>query len=135
MKIGDLIQSGDWKGEKHVPVIDAPAAVKAGEVAHVKLCVGAEIAHPNTPEHFIAWIKLYFKPAGGKFAVELGELNFNMHGETAVEPKGCLHVKLKESGTLIAVTHDERLAPRFDHAMDMNAIAHFEAGREATERV
>ena len=105
MKIGDLIQSGDWKGEKHVPVIDAPAAVKAGEVAHVKLCVGAEIAHPNTPEHFIAWIKLYFKPAGGKFAVELGELNFNMHGETAVEPKGCLHVKLKESGTLIAVSY------------------------------
>ena len=92
MKIGDLIQSGDWKGEKHVPVIDAPAAVKAGEVAHVKLCVGAEI-------------KLYFKPAGGKFAVELGELNFNMHGETAVEPKGCLHVKLKESGTLIAVSY------------------------------
>ena len=105
MKIGDLIQSGDWKGEKHVPVIDAPASVKAGEVAHVKLCVGAEIAHPNTPEHFIAWIKLYFKPAGGKFAVELGELNFNMHGELAVEPKGCLHVKLKESGTLIAVSY------------------------------
>ena len=131
MTIGDLIQSGDWKGEKHVPVIDAPAAVKAGEVAHVKLCVGAEIAHPNTPEHFIAWIKLYFKPAGGKFAVELGELNFNMHGETAVEPKGCLHVKLKESGTLIAVTHDDRLVPRFDRAIDMNAIAHFCEGEEA----
>ena len=54
MKIGELIQSGDWKGEKHVPVIDAPASVKAGEAVCVKLCVGAEIAHPNTPEHFIA---------------------------------------------------------------------------------
>ena len=26
-------------------------------------------------------------------------------------------------GTLIAVTHDERLAPRFDHVLDMNRIA------------
>ena len=31
-------------------------------------------------------------------------------------------------GTLIAVTHDERLAPRFAHSLDMNAIARFEGG-------
>lgn len=37
-------------------------------------------------------------------------------------------------GTLIAVTHDERLAPRFDHIMDMNAIAAFEPGEEADAR-
>lgn len=105
MKIGELIQSGDWKGEKHVPVISAPASVKAGEFAHVKLCVGEEIPHPNTPEHHIEWIKLYFKTASGKFAVELGGLYFDVHGDMAVEPKGCLHVKLKESGTLIAVSY------------------------------
>lgn len=105
MKIGDLIQSGDWKGEKHVPVIDAPASVKAGETVRVALCVGAEIAHPNTPEHHISWIKLYFKPAGGKFAVELGCLTFDVHGDTAVAPKGCLNVKLAESGELIAVSY------------------------------
>ena len=34
-------------------------------------------------------------------------------------------------GTLIAVTHDDRLAPMFDHTLDMNAIARFESGREA----
>ncbi|MBQ8111269.1 MAG: ABC transporter ATP-binding protein [Clostridia bacterium] len=38
-------------------------------------------------------------------------------------------------GTLIAVTHDDRLAPRFDHVLDMNAIARFEAAREAKDRV
>ncbi len=36
-----------------------------------------------------------------------------------------------KGGTLIAVTHDDRLAPLFDHVMDMNAIAHFESGKEA----
>ena len=34
-------------------------------------------------------------------------------------------------GTLIAVTHDDRLTPMFDHTLDMNAIARFESGREA----
>ena len=34
-------------------------------------------------------------------------------------------------GTLICVTHDDRLAPRFDGMMDMNAVARFEAGKEA----
>ena len=34
-------------------------------------------------------------------------------------------------GTLIAVTHDDRLAPMFDEALDMNAIARFEGGGEA----
>ena len=38
-------------------------------------------------------------------------------------------------GTLIAVTHDDRLAPRVDHVLDMNAIARFEAAREAKDRV
>ncbi|MDO4357673.1 MAG: ABC transporter ATP-binding protein [Clostridia bacterium] len=37
-------------------------------------------------------------------------------------------------GTLIAVTHDERLAPQFDHVLDMNAIARFEAVREVSAR-
>ena len=36
-------------------------------------------------------------------------------------------------GTLIVVTHDDRLAPMFDHVLDMNAIAHFETGEEVAE--
>ena len=37
------------------------------------------------------------------------------------------------TGTLIVVTHDDRLAPMFDHVLDMNAIAHFETGEEVAE--
>ena len=29
--IGEKIQSADWKSEKHVPVIEFPGKVKAGE--------------------------------------------------------------------------------------------------------
>ena len=105
MKIGEFIQSGDWKGEKHVPLIEAPAKVKAGEAFKVKLSVGKEIAHPNTLEHHIEWIKLYFKPTAGKFLVEMGYLSFLVHGDNAANPTSCLDIKLKESGTLIAVSY------------------------------
>jgi ABC-type lipoprotein export system ATPase subunit len=37
-------------------------------------------------------------------------------------------------GTLIAVTHDDRLAPMFDERMDMNAIARWTPGGEANQR-
>ena len=48
MKFADVIQTADWKAEKHVPAITAPAAVKAGDKFVVELSVGKEIAHPNT---------------------------------------------------------------------------------------
>ncbi len=36
-----------------------------------------------------------------------------------------------QGGTLIAVTHDDRLAPLFDEVLDMNEIASFLGGKEA----
>ena len=67
MSIKDLIQSADWKSEKHVPVIDAADNIKPGESIEVTVTIGKEIVHPNTTEHHIAWIELYFKPADSKF--------------------------------------------------------------------
>ena len=31
MKLCDYVQSGDWKGEKHVPVVEAPEKVSSRE--------------------------------------------------------------------------------------------------------
>ncbi|VBB08694.1 desulfoferrodoxin [Lucifera butyrica] len=114
MKFTDVIQSADWKAEKHVPVISAPETVKAGEKFNVEVCVGKEIAHPNTTEHHIRWIKLYFKPDNGKFAYELGTYQFDAHGESAEGPnKGPVYsepavnafIKLSASGTLLAAAY------------------------------
>ena len=44
MSIKDLYQSGDWKAEKHVPVIDAPDTIKKGEAVQINVSVGKEIA-------------------------------------------------------------------------------------------
>lgn len=59
-----------------------------------------------------------------------GNLNFET-GEAVVRQL----IENAGEGTLIAVTHDDRLAPRFDCVMDMNEIASFESGKEAKDRV
>jgi superoxide reductase len=82
-KIGDRFQSADWKSEKHVPVIECPDQVAADDVFEVKVTLGKEVAHPNTTEHHIRWIQLYFHPEGGKFIYQVGNFEFTAHGESA----------------------------------------------------
>jgi superoxide reductase len=114
MKIGELVQSADFKSEKHVPFIDAPDSVKAGEPFFIKACVGKEIPHPNKMEHHIAWIQFFFKPADSKFAIELAKFDFTAHGAAmdpaakgpaATDPTCCLQVKLDKPGTIIAQSY------------------------------
>lgn len=111
MKFAEVIQSGEWKAEKHVPVIDAPDSVTAGEKVKIGVSIGKAIAHPNTTEHHIRWIQLYFKPTASKFAYDLGKFEFNAHGEAVAganqgpaytDPSAEVTVKLTTSGTLLA---------------------------------
>jgi superoxide reductase len=82
----DLLQSADWKAEKHVPVIEAPDKVKKGEFFQVTATVGKEIAHPNKTEHHISWIEVYFHPQGEKFPYQIGRAEFCAHGASVQGP-------------------------------------------------
>ena len=86
MGIGTKIQSADWKTEKHVPVIECPDTVQAGEMFEAKVGIGKEIAHPNTTEHHIRWISVYFHPDGEKFPYQIGHFEFTAHGESVEGP-------------------------------------------------
>ena len=104
--LANYVKSGDWKGEKHVPAIIVKDTIKAGEVAQIKVCVGEEIAHPNTLEHYISWIKLFFVPEGGQI-VELASNEYSANGELECfsEPTLFASVKLPKSGKLVAVSY------------------------------
>ncbi|MDY0132463.1 MAG: class II SORL domain-containing protein [Desulforegulaceae bacterium] len=113
-KIGEFYQSGDWKNEKHIPIINCKSEVSADSPFEVTLSIGDEIAHPNTTEHHIRWIKLYFKPEGEKFIYELSSFDFAAHGESAKganegssysEPFVTTKIRLKSSGQLIATSY------------------------------
>jgi len=80
--IGELYQSADWKSEKHVPVIDCPDEVNTDEMFEVIVTLGKEVAHPNTTDHHIRWIQLFFKPEGDKFTYQIGNFEFTAHGES-----------------------------------------------------
>jgi superoxide reductase len=60
--------------------------VKADETVEVKIGIGKEIAHPNTTEHHIRWISLFFHPKDEKFPYHLGHYEFNAHGASAQGP-------------------------------------------------
>jgi superoxide reductase len=85
-QFGELFQTADWKTEKHVPFIECPDQVKAGELFPVKVSLGKEIAHPNTTEHHIRWIAVYFQPEGDKFTYQIGHFEFSAHGESVEGP-------------------------------------------------
>ena len=82
----DLFQTADWKKEKHVPAIESPEKCKKGESLKVMVTVGKEISHPNTTEHHIRWIGVYFLPDGEKFPFQIGKFEFASHGESVQGP-------------------------------------------------
>jgi len=107
MSIGKYLQTGDWKGEKHVPVIHVPDKIKEGEEFELKVSIGDAIRHPNTLEHHICWIKVFYVEKDGKFPVELATFNFQAHGEAGAftEPVGVTRIKLHTSGKIYAVSY------------------------------
>ena len=112
-EIAQLYQLADWKSEKHVPVIECPDQVKGDEMFDVTVTLGKEVAHPNTTEHHIQWIHLYFKPDDGKFTYQVGSFTFGSHGASSDgADKGPVYtnhtvtasMKIKKAGTLYAVS-------------------------------
>lgn len=112
MNFGETIQSADWKKEKHIPAIELPESIKAGEPFMVTVSVGKEIPHPNTTEHHIRWIDVYFKPESEKFIHQVAHFDFAAHAESVkganegavlAHPIATFSMTVKEPGTLIAL--------------------------------
>jgi len=109
----DMLQTADWKAEKHVQVIGVPEKVKRAEVVNVTVTVGKEIPHPNTTEHHIADLAVYFLPRGERFTYLLARSELACHGASTQGPNTStvytqssvtLNFKTEKSGTIIAVS-------------------------------
>ncbi len=96
--LNKLAQTADWKAEKHVPVIEISGKT-------IKVTVGKEIPHPNTPEHHITWINVYFIPEGAKFPIHVGMSTFDAHGAgdstVYTAPEVTINLKTEKSGTVL----------------------------------
>ncbi|HUT15978.1 MAG TPA: desulfoferrodoxin family protein [Anaerolineae bacterium] len=87
--------------------------MKANEPFEVKLSLG-EIGHPNTTEHHILWISLYFTAEGDKFIKDVGRLLLNTHGGSVAgpnrgpayaEPVMTISMKINKPGMPYAVSY------------------------------
>ncbi|MEK6728136.1 MAG: class II SORL domain-containing protein [Candidatus Omnitrophota bacterium] len=85
-ELKELLQTADWKAEKHVPVIEVADKAKKGEFFRLAVSVGKQIPHPNTTEHHIRWIEVFFLADTEKFPYQIGRFEFNTHGESALGP-------------------------------------------------
>lgn len=111
--IKELFQSADWKQEKHVPVLEIPSKAKKDEAIRITATVGKEIAHPNTTEHHIEWIEVYFLPEGEKFPHTIGKFEFSAHGASTegpntssiyTQPEVVTTLKTGKPGTILAAS-------------------------------
>ena len=112
--LSEQIQTADWKKEKHVPVIECPESVAADELFDVKVTLGKEVAHPNTTEHHIRWIALYFLPEGAKFTFQVARFELTAHGESTdganegpvyTNHQATASMKVAKGGTLLAMAY------------------------------
>ncbi len=112
--LSEMLQSDDWKNEKHVPVIEVGEGAAPDEVFEVRVTLGKEVAHPNTTAHHIRWISLYFKPEGSAQPFEVGKAMFAAHGASTEGPDkstvythhGCtFRMKTGRPGTLMAMAY------------------------------
>lgn len=110
----ELFQTADWNKEKHVPVIDAAESVKKGDAVKITVTVGKEIPHPNTTEHHIAWVSVFFLADGEKFPYQIGRFDFAAHGASAqgpntstiyTHPEVTLSLKTEKPGTILASSY------------------------------
>lgn len=97
----ELNRPKDWgnlidMAKKHVPIIEAPAKVKAKEPFTVELKVGGidGVEHPNILGHWIGWIELY---AGDRQICRIDFAPEVSNGYTAT-----LDVTMSRSATLTA---------------------------------
>ena len=105
MSLANYIKSADWKAEKHVPVITVEGQFAPGQPLEVEVAVGKEIPHPNTVEHHIAWIQLFYVADGSQLPIELARAEFAAHGAVSTAPVARFSVLLDKPGKLHAVAY------------------------------
>jgi superoxide reductase len=112
--MNDLYKTADWKSEKHVPVIEVTSDVVKGQDITVNVAVGKEIPHPNTTEHHIESIDVYFFPENSKFPYRIGQYMLSAHGASTNGPNTStvysvpnitINFKTDDPGTIIASSY------------------------------
>ncbi|RMF91629.1 MAG: superoxide reductase [Methanobacteriota archaeon] len=110
-RAGDPSSLSDLE-KKHLPLIDAPDSVKAGEPFEVTVEVGRLLAHPNEPGHHIQWIVLL----GGSVTLAMVELT-----PVSTSPKVTVTITLDKTTRLRALERCN-LHGEWEHSKEIKVL-------------
>lgn len=85
-QLGPLFQIEEGRRERHIPVIDCPENVAAGKPFAISVTIGKDVNHPNTTDHHIKWVQVFFRPENDKFSYQIAHCDFAAHGDSAAGP-------------------------------------------------
>jgi superoxide reductase len=80
------VSETEKKVRPHVPLIQCPGTVKAGELFPVKVTLSREKIHPHDNKPVIRWVSVYYYPGDQKFAFEIKQLEFSSCEEFTARP-------------------------------------------------
>ena len=98
-----IIKSADSTIEKHVPIIKQD---RNGDEIKLTVSIGDKILHPNTVEHHIKWVEVYFIQEGTEIPHAIGKTEFAGHNDLILtKPKTSFSFKTRKKGSILAIAY------------------------------
>ncbi len=102
------LRTKERKVQSHTPVIECPERVEADKIFQIKISLGDGAGHPDTTEHHICRISLYYSDSDGKTVRQITGVEFESHslGRDALSRyETTVDAKIAESGVLHAMAY------------------------------
>ena len=96
------------KIQNHTPVIECPDKVEADKIFQIKLSLGNGIGHPDTNEHHICRVSLYYSDNEGKTVRQIAGIKYDSHSpnrDALSRYETTVDAKIPESGVLHAIAY------------------------------
>jgi superoxide reductase len=107
-KSPSYLQTAERKTRSHTPVIECPDKVEADKIFQIKISLGDSTGHPDTNEHHVRRLSLYYSDSDGKTVRQITGVEFQSHspGKDALSRyETIVDAKITESGILHAMAY------------------------------
>ena len=115
LKLKDILKDESNQGKiEHLPVFKLPEKLRKNEQIHGSVTVGLKAPHPNTTEHNIVWMSIYFLPEGADFPYQILRISYDAHGASVKggdtsgiysDAELCFTLRTTTSGTLYCASY------------------------------
>jgi superoxide reductase len=102
------LKPAERKTQSHTPVIGCPDKVEADKIFQIKISLGDSLGHPDTNEHHVCRVSLYYSDSEGKTVRQIAGVEFQSHspGKDALSRyETIIDAKIAESGVLHAMAY------------------------------